>query len=64
MTVGYERQFGFAAASPSLRAFIALCLLFVVAGWSSARAAPSIDNAAPALILSELGGDTFDLGKL
>ena len=64
MTVGYERQFGFAAASPGLPAFVALCLLFVLAGWSSARAAPSINDAAPVLVLSELGGDTFDLRKL
>jgi thiol-disulfide isomerase/thioredoxin len=64
MTVGYERQFGFAAASAGLPAFAALCLLFVLAGWSSARAAPSINDAAPALVLSELGGDTFDLSKL
>jgi cytochrome c biogenesis protein CcmG, thiol:disulfide interchange protein DsbE len=64
MTVAYKRQFGFAPASPGLRTFVALCLLFVVAGWSSARAAPSINDAAPALVLSELGGDVFNLGKL
>ena len=64
MTVGYERQFGSVPAGPSLRAFVALCLLFTVTGWSSAGAAPSINDAAPPLVLSELGGDTFDLGKL
>jgi len=39
--------------------------LFAVAAWNGpACAAPSINDAAPALVLSELGGQIFDLGKL
>jgi len=64
MIVGRERRFGFAPATAGLPAVVALCVLFVLAGWSSARAAPSINDAAPVLVLSELGGDTFDLRKL
>jgi thiol-disulfide isomerase/thioredoxin len=32
--------------------------------FAHAAAAPSINDAAPNLVLSELGGETFDLGKL
>ncbi|NPU27369.1 TlpA family protein disulfide reductase [Bradyrhizobium sp. LMG 8443] len=38
--------------------------LIVVATWASACAAPAIDQAAPPLIVSEFGGETFDLSKM
>jgi cytochrome c biogenesis protein CcmG, thiol:disulfide interchange protein DsbE len=43
---------------------VALLLLFSVSGGTSVQAAPSINAAAPALVASELQGETFDLGKL
>jgi peroxiredoxin len=53
---------GFAPAGLLLHA--AALLLFVIAGCGFALSAPSIDATAPALVMSELGGQTFDLGKL
>jgi cytochrome c biogenesis protein CcmG/thiol:disulfide interchange protein DsbE len=43
---------------------VAASLLFLTAGCGFALAAPSINAAAPALVMSELGGQSFDLGKL
>ncbi len=57
-------QLGFATASPSWRCLLAACLLLASAAFASANAAPSINSAAPDLVLSELGGEIFDLGKL
>jgi thiol-disulfide isomerase/thioredoxin len=42
----------------------ALLLFLAAAGLPVAQAAPQIDAAAPALVLSDLAGQTFDLGKL
>jgi cytochrome c biogenesis protein CcmG/thiol:disulfide interchange protein DsbE len=39
-------------------------LLFLTAGCGLTLAAPSIDATAPNLVMPELGGQTFDLGKL
>jgi cytochrome c biogenesis protein CcmG, thiol:disulfide interchange protein DsbE len=39
-------------------------LLLLGAGLHFAQAAPSMNEAAPALVLTELGGETFDLSKL
>ncbi len=57
-------QLGFATANPSRRCLLAACLLLASAAFASVRAAPSIDSAAPDLVLSELGGEIFDLSKL
>lgn len=57
-------QLGFATASPSWRCWLAACLLLASAAFASANAAPSINSAAPDLVLSELGGEVFDLSKL
>jgi cytochrome c biogenesis protein CcmG/thiol:disulfide interchange protein DsbE len=64
MNVGDERRLGFAAANPSRRRFLSACLLLMSGGFASVWAAPSINDTAPALVLSELSGETFDLGKL
>jgi thiol-disulfide isomerase/thioredoxin len=64
MTVGHEMRAGFAAVNPSRRDLLSACLMLASAGFTSARAAPSLNDAAPALVLSELGGEIFDLGKL
>jgi cytochrome c biogenesis protein CcmG, thiol:disulfide interchange protein DsbE len=40
------------------------CVLLASAGLASVKAAPAVNNAAPALVLAELGGETFDLAKL
>ena len=42
----------------------AAVLLFLIAWSSSVQATPQIDAAAPALVLSEPGGRSFDLSKL
>jgi cytochrome c biogenesis protein CcmG, thiol:disulfide interchange protein DsbE len=47
-----------------LRTLTIAVLLLLGAGRSFVQAAPSVNDAAPALVLSELGGDTFDLAKL
>jgi cytochrome c biogenesis protein CcmG/thiol:disulfide interchange protein DsbE len=39
-------------------------LLAITPGYSVALAGPSIDAAAPSLIVTQLDGQTFDLGKL
>jgi cytochrome c biogenesis protein CcmG, thiol:disulfide interchange protein DsbE len=39
-------------------------LLSLAVGNGSSQAAPTINDAAPALVASKLGGQTFDLGKL
>jgi cytochrome c biogenesis protein CcmG, thiol:disulfide interchange protein DsbE len=64
MTVRCEMWLGFAVSNPSYRALLAACLLLTSALFASARAAVTMNDAAPALVLSELGGETFDLGKL
>ena len=64
MTVGRKMRLGFEAANPSWRRLSIACLLLASAVLASARAAPSINDAAPALVLTELGGQTFDLSKL
>ena len=64
MTVGRKMRLGFDAANPSWRLLSAACLLLASAVFASARAAPSINDVAPGLVLSELGGQTFDLSKL
>ncbi len=38
--------------------------MWLAFAWPGASAAPEIDKAAPALVLSALDGTTFDLGKL
>jgi len=57
-------KLGFAAASPSWRRVFGSCVMLASAAFASAEAAPSINSAAPSLVLTELGGETFDLGKL
>jgi cytochrome c biogenesis protein CcmG/thiol:disulfide interchange protein DsbE len=64
MTVGRKMQLGFAPPYPSWRKLSVACLLLASAAVAPTRAAPSINDAAPALVLSELGGQTFDLSKL
>lgn len=61
---GPRARLGFAAAGRELLPRVAASL-FVLMSWSGfALAAPSINAAAPALVLSELGGQAFELGKL
>jgi thiol-disulfide isomerase/thioredoxin len=55
---------GFAPASLGLLPLVAAWLLLVALGCDLALAAPQIDAAAPSLVASELGGQTFDLAKL
>ena len=43
---------------------VAFSLFLLMAGGVSALAEPAIDAPAPTLVLSELGGQTFDLSKL
>jgi peroxiredoxin len=57
-------QLGFAAPYPSWCKLSIACLLLASAAVAPTSAAPSINDAAPALVLSELGGQTFDLSKL
>jgi cytochrome c biogenesis protein CcmG, thiol:disulfide interchange protein DsbE len=64
MVIGLKMKPGFAAVGPSSPRFLAVCLLLASATFVPVRAAPAIDSAAPDLVLSELGGETFDLGKL
>jgi len=64
MNAGRDNRLGVAMPSPSWRWLFPACLLLASAAFASARAAPSINNAAPELVLSELGGETFDLTKL
>ena len=59
-----EIQLRFAAANPSWRSLFAVCLVLSSAAIFSATAAPSINSAAPDLVLSELSGQIFDLSKL
>jgi cytochrome c biogenesis protein CcmG, thiol:disulfide interchange protein DsbE len=47
-----------------LRTIAIAVLLLCGAGQDFAQPAPSINDAAPALVVSELDGQTFDLGKL
>jgi len=51
-------------SNSSIPVLIAASLLLRTAGCGFALAAPSIDAPAPTLVLSELGGQTFDLSKL
>jgi thiol-disulfide isomerase/thioredoxin len=64
MTFGPTKWFGLSAASPNWRHLITPCLLLVSAILASAKAAPTMNEAAPELVLTELGGETFDLSKL
>jgi cytochrome c biogenesis protein CcmG, thiol:disulfide interchange protein DsbE len=64
MTGDRKMQLGFAAPYPSWRKLSVACLLLASAAVAATRAAPPINDAAPALVLSELGGQTFDLSKL
>ena len=54
----------FAPAGPGLLWRVVASLLFLTTECGLAPAAPSIDAAAPALVMSELGGQSFDLSKL
>ena len=38
--------------------------IVVVATWGAASAAPAIDEPAPPLVVSKLGGETFDLSQM
>jgi cytochrome c biogenesis protein CcmG, thiol:disulfide interchange protein DsbE len=51
-------------SNPRIPVLIAASLLFLTARCGFAQAAPSIDAPAPTLVVSELGGQTFDLSKL
>jgi len=65
MIVGRKMKLGSDTANPSWRQLLfPACLLLASAVFVSARAAPSINDAAPALVLTEFGGQTFDLSKL
>ncbi len=64
MNAGRDKKLGLATPSPSLRCLFAACLLLASAAFASARAAPSINGPAPDLVLSELGGEIFNLSKL
>ncbi|MGA7804230.1 TlpA family protein disulfide reductase [Bradyrhizobium sp.] len=64
MIVGCDTQFGLAATGPNWRRLLAVCLLLTSAAFASARAAPSIDGAAPDLVLTELSGEPFALSQL
>ena len=52
MTVGRKMRLGFDTANPSWRLLSAACLLLASAVFASASAAPSINDAAPALVLN------------
>ena len=62
MTINDKPRLGFDATNPSWRLLSAALLASAV--FASASAAPSINDAAPALVLTESGGETFDLAKL
>jgi len=64
--IGHRKmRLGIHTTNPSWgQLLFAACLLLVSAGRAPAGGAPSINDAAPALVLSELGGETFDLSKL
>ncbi len=47
-----------------MRLAVAATLLWLAPAPDPARAAPEIGKAAPALVVTELDGQTFDLGKL
>jgi cytochrome c biogenesis protein CcmG, thiol:disulfide interchange protein DsbE len=47
-----------------LRSLTVAVLLLLGAGQDFVQAAPSMKDAAPALVVTELGGQTFDLSKL
>jgi len=64
MTAGCDARLGFAISSPGRRQLFAACLLLVSAACASAKAAPTMNEAAPALVLTGLGGETFELSKL
>ena len=46
------------------RIAVAAATLWLAPGFDPARAAPEIGKAAPALVVTELDGQTFDLAKL
>jgi len=64
MNTGHEKKLGLATPSPRLCCLFAACLLLVSAAFAFAGAAPTINSVAPELVLSELSGEVFDLGKL
>jgi cytochrome c biogenesis protein CcmG, thiol:disulfide interchange protein DsbE len=64
MTVVCMMRLGFGVANPSRCLLSTACLLLASVLFAPATAAPSINDAAPALVLTELGGQTFDLSKL
>ena len=64
MTSGCKVRHGFVTSNPCRSWSLAACLLLAAAVIASAWAAPAIDQAAPRLVLTELGGQTFDLAKL
>jgi cytochrome c biogenesis protein CcmG/thiol:disulfide interchange protein DsbE len=65
MIIGRKMRLGFHTTKPNWgQLLFAACLLLALGGLAPARAAPSINDTAPALVLTELGGETFDLSKL
>jgi peroxiredoxin len=64
MTIVRKIRIELAATDPGRRLLFAVCLLLASVDFGSVRAAPPINDAAPALVLTELGGESFDLGKL
>jgi cytochrome c biogenesis protein CcmG, thiol:disulfide interchange protein DsbE len=65
MIIGRKTRLGFHTTNPNWgQLLFAACLLLASGGFAPARAAPSINDAAPPLVLTELGGETFDLSKL
>jgi len=52
------------AASRFARLAVGVAILWLAPASDPARAAPEIDKAAPALVVTELDGGTFDLAKL
>jgi cytochrome c biogenesis protein CcmG, thiol:disulfide interchange protein DsbE len=64
MRTGRNTRQRFVAAGRRSRWLLTAGVLLASAGLASVRAAPAINSPAPSLVLSELGGEVFDLGKL
>jgi cytochrome c biogenesis protein CcmG, thiol:disulfide interchange protein DsbE len=64
MNAGHDMKLGVAMANLSWRCPFFAGVLLASAVFASASAAPSINSAAPPLVLSELNGEIFDLSKL
>jgi peroxiredoxin len=67
MTSSVDRSLtylGFAPTNPGRLLLLAASLLLLMPGYGSARAALAIDSSAPSLVVTQLDGRTFDLGKL